>query len=37
VTQVVDLVKGIHALIPKAAFADTADGRWTLCDPAFPW
>ncbi|MBI2879442.1 MAG: acetamidase/formamidase family protein [Candidatus Rokubacteria bacterium] len=37
VTQVVDLVKGIHALIPKAAFADTADGRWTLCDPTFPW
>lgn len=37
VTQVVDLVKGIHAMIPKAAFADTAGERYTLCDRRFPW
>lgn len=37
VTQVVDIVKGIHAMIPKASFADAAGVPYTLCDDRFAW
>lgn len=37
ITQVVDIVKGVHAMIPKAFFADSADAGYTLCDKRFPW
>ena len=37
ITQVVDIVKWVHAMIPKSFFADSADAGYTLCDKRFPW
>jgi acetamidase/formamidase len=37
ITQVVDIVKGVHGMIPRASFAGGADPGATLGDRRFPW
>ncbi|MBI2152391.1 MAG: acetamidase/formamidase family protein [Candidatus Rokubacteria bacterium] len=37
ITQVVDIVKGVHGMIPKAFFDDAGHFACTLCDRRFAW